>query len=304
MNYISFPKLGIEINISPVALKIGTLEIKWYAICIMIGFLGALVYCLVQGKKKGINSDTFVDIAILSMVFGLIGARIYYVIFKWDQYVKNPIKILYIWEGGLAIYGGIILAVIACFIYIKRKKLSFFKLADIAAPALLIGQACGRWGNFFNQEAFGVNTDLPWGMTGNIITENLHSEAAEVKELFGITLDPIVPVHPTFLYESLWCALGVVVLWLLYKKANKFDGQTALTYVAWYGFERMIVEGLRTDSLILFWNIRISQFIAGVTFVIAIVLLIVLLYLNKKKSFTTQAVAVNEKEEENNGADS
>ncbi len=275
MDYISFPKLGITINISPTAFKIGSIEIKWYALCIMLGFALAIVYVLVQGKKQGFKSDTFIDLAIIAMVFGLIGARLYYVLFRLDQYIKDPISILYIWKGGLAIYGGVILAVLASFVYCRVKKQPFFKLADIAAPALLIGQALGRWGNFFNQEAFGVNTDLPWGMTGNIIAENIRSEAVEVKDRFGILLDSSKPVHPTFLYESLWCLLGVIVLWLFYNKYKKFDGEVALLYCAWYGFERMFVEGLRTDSLILFADIRVSQVIAAATFVAAVVLIIV-----------------------------
>lgn len=275
MDYISFPKLGITVNISPTALKIGSVEIKWYAVCIMLGFALAIVYAIVQGKKQGFKGDTFVDLAIIAMVFGLIGARLYYVAFRIDEYIKNPIKILYIWEGGLAIYGGVILAVFASFIYCRVKKQPFMKLADIAAPALLIGQGIGRWGNFFNQEAFGVNTDLPWGMTGNIIADNIRSEAADIKERFGIILDSSKSVHPTFLYESLWCLLGVLVLWICFKKFKKFDGQIALMYCAWYGLGRMFIEGLRTDSLILFANIRVSQVLAAATFLAAVVLLIV-----------------------------
>ena len=275
MDYISFPGFGITINVSPTAFKIGSVEIKWYALCIMLGFALAIVYVLVQGKKQGFKSDTFIDLAIIAMVFGLIGARLYYVLFRLDQYIKDPISILYIWKGGLAIYGGVILAVLASFVYCRVKKQPFLKLADIAAPALLIGQGIGRWGNFFNQEAFGVNTGLPWGMTGNIVAENIRSEAADIKDRFGILLDSSKPVHPTFLYESLWCLLGVLVLWLFYKKFKKFDGEVALAYCAWYGFERMFVEGLRTDSLILFANVRISQVVAAVTFITAVVLIIV-----------------------------
>ncbi|MBQ6552138.1 MAG: prolipoprotein diacylglyceryl transferase [Clostridia bacterium] len=275
MDYVSFPGLGITINVSPTAFKIGSVEIKWYALCIMLGFALAIVYVLVQGKKQGFKSDIFIDLAIIAMVFGLIGARLYYVLFRLDQYIKDPISILYIWKGGLAIYGGVILAVLASFVYCRVKKQPFLKLADIAAPALLIGQGIGRWGNFFNQEAFGVNTGLPWGMTGNIVAENIRSEAADIKDRFGILLDSSKPVHPTFLYESLWCLIGVLVLWLFYKKFKKFDGEVALAYCAWYGFERMFVEGLRTDSLILFANIRISQVVAAVTFVTAVVLIIV-----------------------------
>ena len=275
MDYVSFPGLGITINVSPTAFKIGSVEIKWYALCIMLGFALAIVYVLVQGKKQGFKSDIFIDLAIIAMVFGLIGARLYYVLFRLDQYIKDPISILYIWKGGLAIYGGVILAVLASFVYCRVKKQPFLKLADIAAPALLIGQGIGRWGNVFNQEAFGVNTGLPWGMTGNIVAENIRSEAADIKDRFGILLDSSKPVHPTFLYESLWCLIGVLVLWLFYKKFKKFDGEVALAYCAWYGFERMFVEGLRTDSLILFANIRISQVVAAVTFVTAVVLIIV-----------------------------
>ena len=287
MDTISFPKLGISLNVSPTAISIGSIEIKWYAICIMLGFILAFVYCLVQGKKQGIKSDTFIDIAIISMVFGIIGARLYYVLFRLDQYLKDPITILYIWNGGLAIYGGVILAVLVGFIYCKKKKVNFLKIADIAAPALLIGQACGRWGNFFNQEAFGVNTELPWGMTGNIISKNIRLEAAEVKKLFGIALDSSKPVHPTFFYESLWCLIGVFVLWYFSKRFKSFDGETALLYGAWYGFERMIVEGLRTDSLILFWNIRVSQLVAMLT-LIASVTLIIVIRIRRKKRITAE----------------
>ena len=155
-----------------------------------------------------------------------------------------------------------------------------------------------------NMESNNIDKDSFKLLIGNIITENIHNEAAEVKELFGITLDPIGPVHPTFLYESLWCAIGVVVLWLLYKKANKFDGQTALTYVAWYGFERMFVEGLRTDSLILFWNIRVSQFLAGISFVAAVSLIVVILIKNRKKALITDKTVFENKEDENDGTNS
>lgn len=289
MDYISFPKLGLRLNVSPVFLKIGSLEIKWYAVCILLGFILALVYCLVQAKKQRINSEVFVDIGIIAMVFGLIGARLYYVLFRLDEYMKNPISILYVWEGGLAIYGGVILAVLVSYLYCRKKKLSFGLLADIAAPAILIGQACGRWGNFFNQEAFGVNTELPWGMTGNIVVENMRREASEVKELFGITLDTSMPVHPTFLYESLWCALGVLVLWLIYKKFKRFDGEVILWYAVWYGLGRMFIEGLRTDSLILFANIRVSQLVALITMVTALVLIIV--FRIRRKRHKPQTVA-------------
>lgn len=294
MDFISFPKLGITLNISPVAFRIGSLEIRWYALCIMLGFILAIVYCLVQSKKQNIKSDTIIDLAIISMVFGLIGARLYYVLFRIKDYIKDPLSIFHIWNGGLAIYGGIILVVIVAFFYCRRKKLPFLKLADIAAPAILIGQACGRWGNFFNQEAFGVNTELPWGMTGNIIAENIRGEASEVKELFGITLDSHLPVHPTFLYESLWCALGVLVLWIIYKKAKRFDGQIILLYCAWYGLGRTVFEGLRTDSLILFANIRVSQLIACFTFAVSVSLLIIMWIRTKKKITSDQTVSMEE----------
>lgn len=284
MDYISFPKLGINLKVSPIAFKIGSFEIRWYALCIMLGFLLAIIYCLVQCKKQNIESDTIIDLAIIAMVFGLIGARIYYVLFRIKDYIKDPLSIFKIWNGGLGIYGGIILVVVVAFFYCRKKKLPFLKLADIAAPAILIGQACGRWGNFFNQEAFGVNTDLPWGMTGNLVAENIRNEASEVEKLFGITLDSHKAVHPTFLYESLWCALGILVLWLVYVKAKKFDGEIILLYCAWYGFGRMFIEGLRTDSLILFANIRVSQLVAFVTFVASLSLIIHLSLKAKKKT--------------------
>lgn len=239
---ISFPKLGLNFNINSSISFLG-LEIRWYALLIVTGMVLAVTFAIREGKKKGITSDTILDIALICIPIAIVGARLYYVIFKWQDYKSNPIDIFKIWEGGLAIYGGIIAGVVAGLLYCHKKRISKGTLADLGGFGFLIGQAIGRWGNFMNGEAHGGPTDLPWGM----LIENGEFD---------------VPVHPTFLYESVWNVLGFVLL-LLYRKHQKFDGEIFLMYVVWYGFGRMWIEGLRTDSLyIANSGIRVSQLLA------------------------------------------
>lgn len=218
-----------------------------------------------------------VDVLIYGTVFAIIGARLYYVFSRWDYYNENLSEIPKIWEGGLAIYGGIIGGLIAAYIVCKVRKLNYWNLLDMATISLLIGQGIGRWGNFTNQEAFGVNTDLPWGMWSEKIADDIIRSQAEYAEK-GFSVDPTLPVHPTFLYESIWCLLGVLVLYIICRKARKFSGQIALCYGVWYGLERTFVEGLRTDSLYIGdTTIRVSQALSAALVVVCALLLVVLL---------------------------
>ena len=256
MYNVQFPGMGISMTIDPVAFSIGDFKVYWYGIVIGIGFALALFFALKNLRRFGIKSDGFIDCVLTGLIFGIIGARLFYVIFKWDYYSVHLDELFAIHNGGLAIYGGVIGALISACIVAKIKKLPVPALLDLAMMGFLIGQGIGRWGNFFNQEAFGTPTDLPWRM----VSENTGG----------------VGVHPCFLYESLWCLLGFFLLWLFSRKFRKYDGQIFLLYLVWYGLERMVVEGLRTDSLYTpIFGLRVSQIIAAVTALTGIVLLIV-----------------------------
>ena len=258
------------------------IQIRFYGAIIAFGFLLAVLFGGRMAYKWKMSLDKMVDVLIYGTIAGIIGARLYYVFSKWDYYGAHPSEIFQIWEGGLAIYGGIIGGVLAAFIVCKVRKMNFWNLFDIASMSLLIGQGIGRWGNFTNQEAFGVNTDKPWGMWSEKIAADVISNQAEYAEK-GFSVDPTLPVHPTFLYESIWCLLGVLVLYIICRKARLFSGQIALCYGIWYGLERTFVEGLRTDSLyIAGTNIRTSQALSAAIVVVCAVLLVALLIKYKK----------------------
>ena len=247
---ISFPALGLEFTMNRVAANIFGKDIYWYGIIICIGFILAALYVNARVKEFGVTSDNLVDCLIICVPIGIVCARIYYVVFEWDYYSQHLSEIIAIWNGGIAIYGAVIGVVIALFAYSRGKKLSFACLCDLAAFGLLIGQCIGRWGNFVNGEAHGGETDLPWGMS----------------------IDGAAPVHPTFLYESLWNLIGFIALHF-YSKKRKFKGEIALLYVAWYGLGRAWIEGLRTDSLYI-GTLRVSQVLAAVSCIVAIALLV------------------------------
>ncbi len=253
-------------------------QIKFYGAIIAFGFLLAVLFGGRMAYKWKMSLDKMVDVLIYGTLAGIVGARLYYVFSKWDYYGEHLSEIPKIWEGGLAIYGGIIGGILAAFIVCKVRKMNFWNLLDIACMSLLIGQGIGRWGNFTNQEAFGVNTDLPWGMWSEKVAEDITRNQALYAEK-GFSVDPNQFVHPTFLYESIWCLLGVLVLYIICCKARKFSGQIALCYGVWYGVERMIVEGLRTDSLYIAGTaIRVSQALsAGIALVCAVLLVVLLI---------------------------
>lgn len=258
MYNVSFPGLGINgLQINPIVISIGEFKITWYGVIIMTGLLLAVVYAMTVSKKRyGIDPDKLLNCVIVGLVTAIIGARLYYVAFEWERYSKDLSKIFSINEGGLAIYGGLIGALIGGLVVAKISRMNIPALLDLAVLGFLIGQGIGRWGNFTNQEAFGTPTDLPWGM----ISQNTG----------GVT------VHPCFLYESLWCLLGFVVLHFFSKYLRKYDGQVFLMYLVWYGAERMVVEGLRTDSLMTpILNLRVSQVLSAVLVLIGLVFLII-----------------------------
>jgi phosphatidylglycerol:prolipoprotein diacylglycerol transferase len=232
----------------PIAFKIFGIPIMWYGLFIASGVLIGTILALKSAKRKGIDEDTLLDFLLFVIPGAIIGARLYYVIFSWDTYRDNPIQALNIRGGGLAIHGAIIVGVIIAIFFCKKRKLSFWKLADIVAPSLILGQAIGRWGNFTNGEAHGGPTDLPWG----IIVDG-------------------VKVHPTFLYESIWNFLVFgFLLWYTYKDKSKVDGEVFLLYLILYSVARLFIEGLRTDSL-MFGPIRVAQLFSLSAIVIGII---------------------------------
>lgn len=256
---VTFPHLGLEFNINPVAFSIGNFHVYWYGIIIAAGFLLALIYASFSCKKMNIDINRLFDVVIVGLITGVIFARLFYVVFyPGDKYWKNPLEIFQIHDGGLAIYGGIIGAVVFGSLMAKLRKLKVTAVLDIAALGFLIGQCVGRWGNFINQEAFGSATELPWGM---------HSENT------AAVVDG--NVHPCFLYESLLCLLGFVLLHFFTRRFRRYDGQTFLLYIVWYGACRFFIEGLRTDSLIIpGTGLRVSQVIAAACVVAGIILLV------------------------------
>ena len=257
--HVQFPGLGIDTTVNTDAFHIGDFTIKWYGVIIAVGFLLAFLYALSSCKKMNINQDRLLDVVIVGILVGVVGARLYYVAFyPGDMYIKDPKSILYIWNGGLAIYGGIIGGLLGGAVMAKIRKLKISAVLDVASLGFLIGQGIGRWGNFVNQEAFGTKTTVPWRMYSEN-TEAVVGGAA----------------HPCFFYESVWCLLGFLLLHFFTRKLRRYDGQTFLLYLIWYGVGRFFIEGMRTDSLIAFANIRVSQLVAAVTVLASIVLLIV-----------------------------
>ncbi len=253
---ISFPSLGLEMD-PPRVLELGPLTIHFYGLIIATGLILAAVYGMKRAKQFGLTEDHILDGVLYVTPFAILCARAYYCIFSWPQYADNPISVLYIWEGGLAIYGGVLGAVIGILVYCRCKKISVGAVLDIVALGFLIGQAMGRWGNFFNREAFGAET-------ANFLRMGLYNTVTQTVEYH----------HPTFLYESVWNLAGFVMLHFA-SKHRRYDGQIALGYMAWYGLGRAWIEGLRTDSLYIgSTGIRVSQLLAAASCAAAVILLI------------------------------
>ena len=255
---ITFPSLGLSWDPAR-NITIGPLTIQFYGLIIAVGLLLAVIYACKRSRQFGMTADDLTDGVLWIVPLAIVCARLYYCIFSWEDYASNPISILYIQQGGLAIYGGVIGAAIGIVIFALAKKIKIGAVLDITSLGFLIGQSIGRWGNFFNREAFGAVTDsfLRMGLT------NKYTGA-------------VTYYHPTFLYESLWNAFGFVLLHFLSKK-RKYDGQIALGYLAWYGLGRTFIEGLRMDSL--YWgNFRVSQMLAAITCFIAVAILMLMAF--------------------------
>lgn len=278
-------------------------SIKFYGAIIAFGFLLAVLFGGRMAYKWKIDLNKMVDILIYGTIGGILGARLYYVAFEWEYYSRHLAEIPQIWHGGLAIYGGLIGGIVAAFFTCRRNGVDFFKLLDLAGMSFLIGQGIGRWGNYANQEAFGTNTDLPWGMSSAKITEYINLHQSEFLEK-GITMDASRPVHPTFLYESVWCILSFFILYLICRKAYKFSGQLILGYGILYGAERAVVEGLRTDSLYIgSTTLRVSQALSMVLVAVCLVILIAKLCKLKKHPVPYSPIeAVPEKTETDEAA--
>ena len=246
MKEIVFPGLGLNLKINSIAISIGSIDIYWYAICIVLAFAVGCLLCRKDDGKYNIKYEDILELFIFVIPASIICARLYFVIFNLKDYINNPIEILNIRNGGLAIYGGIIGAVITIFIYCKIKKMKILDVLDYIAPYLPLGQAIGRWGNFFNAEAHGIETTSFFRM--GLIENGRYIE-----------------VHPTFLYESIACFCIFIILYIL-KNKRKYKGQITYTYLALYGLIRAFIEGLRTDSLMI-WDFRISQVLSTILFV-------------------------------------
>ena len=281
---ISFPSLGIDID--PVReFSLGPLNIHMYGLIIAFGLFLAVVYSMRRAKQFGVTEDHILDGVLWVTPFAFICARAYYCIFQWEElYASNPISVFYIWEGGIAIYGGVLGAVAGIIVFCKIKKISLGAALDLVLLGFLIGQSIGRWGNFFNREAFGAETDT-WLRMG--------------------LLDPVTGVvtyhHPTFLYESAWNALGFVILHFLSKR-REYDGQIALGYVVWYGLGRTFIEGLRTDSLYIpGTQLRVSQVLAAVSCLIAVAVLVYFMFKPPVKKLFADRVAEDTTESDEGG---
>lgn len=270
---ISFPGLfgDWEFNPSPVAVPIGN-GIYWYGIIICLGLVLAILFCARRAKDYGLKGDDVYDMVIWQIPLCILGSRIYYVVFNLGRYIKDDGgldfgKMVAVWDGGLAIYGTVIVSVLVLFVFCKKRKIPFGAFADLGCMGLLIGQAVGRWGNFMNREAFGSETTLPWRM-------RLWKSASE-----------FIEVHPTFLYESLWNLAGLLLIVFVISRVRTFDGENTCFYFIWYGLGRAWIEGVRTDTLKLFgWElfgqpIRVSQLLSVLLVIAGLAVLII----NKRK---------------------
>lgn len=271
---IWFPNLGIKIqHLSRVAITIFNIDIYWYAIIIVIGILCGLLLAQHEAKRTNQNPDIYWDFAIIAIFISIICARLYYVIFSWDSYKNNLIKIFAIREGGLAIYGGIIGGILTAIVFCKVRKIKLGVLADVTAPSLLLGQSIGRWGNFVNREAFGDYTDSLFALRYKLEqVSNVPVSVFEKRLIYnGVEY---IQVQPTFLYESVW-NLAVFIILIMYKKNKKFDGEIFILYLFGYPLGRIWIEGLRTDQLLLGGtSIAVSQLLSAVLIIISIILLV------------------------------
>lgn len=255
-NLVGFPGLSLEIQLNRVAFTLFGHDVYWYGLIIVFGLICGTLIGVKNAKKIGLSADCIYDYLLWAIPACMVGARAYYVATSWKDYRDNPLSVLYIWEGGIAIYGAVIAAIITMLIFCKIKKLRAYDMLDCCCSGLILGQAIGRWGNFVNGEAYGTVTSLPWRMS--------IEKAGQILE-----------VHPTFLYESLWNIIGFALLLFLFYRHRTFGGKIFWTYLLWYGIGRFFIEGLRTDSLYI-GIFRISQIVALISVILSSAMLIFL----------------------------
>ncbi|EPD50630.1 prolipoprotein diacylglyceryl transferase [Paenisporosarcina sp. HGH0030] len=246
----------------PIAISLGPIDVRWYGAIIAFGIVLAFLVAQREMLKRGFHEEFLTDLLIWAVPLAILGARLYYVIFKWEYYSENPGDILQVWEGGLAIHGALIASFVTAYVFTKKRKVSFLKLADVVAPSILIGQTIGRWGNFMNQEAHG-------GPVSRAFLENMFLPDWIIEQM---RIDGTY-YHPTFLYESIWNFMGVVILILL-RRVNLLRGEMFLFYLIWYSVGRFFIEGLRTDSLYLLGELRTAQVVSLITVVVALLIVV------------------------------
>lgn len=268
--FVTFPGLGLEFHLNTIAVSItDSFGIHWYGVIIALGFLLAVIWGSAQKDRFGITQDNIYDLLLAAVPLSIVGARLYYVIFEFGTYYvpgdikQTLINIVRVWDGGLAIYGGVIAAVLTALVFCRLRKISFLAFADLGGMGLLIGQLVGRWGNFVNVEAFGSVTDAAWRMSGPNVANYLQRTGQIDTAVYEQIVDGTLGVHPTFFYESAWNLIGLLIIAILLMPRRKFDGQLFFFYLVWYGVGRFWIEGLRTDSLYIpGTSLRVSQALA------------------------------------------
>ncbi|MBQ7499669.1 MAG: prolipoprotein diacylglyceryl transferase [Clostridia bacterium] len=296
-NTISFPNIGINgITVREVAFSVFGLQVRWYGIIITTAIIAAVLYVMYRAKQAGISSDDVLDFAIAVIVSGVVGARAYYVLttLGTGEY-KTFYDVIAIWNGGLAIYGGIIGGGLAAMITARIKKIPFLLFFDLLAPAVMMAQSIGRWANFINGEAYGSVSEYTFLGIKKTIDASRLPWLMKIEEHTGNSVSSVL-AQPTFLYESLWNLIGFILINMFYKK-KKYDGQIFFAYIAWYGFGRMFIEGMRTDSLTV-GSVRISQLIGALCFAVGTVLFFI--FLKKAPSAAAAAEIVNNENSEDN----
>ncbi len=265
MGNVGFPGLGLELQLRRYAFTVFNLEIYWYGIIIALAFLLAVLLALKSCREYDLVPDNILDLVLFAAPAAIVFARLFYVVFSWDQYKDNLVDIVKIRDGGLAIYGGVIGAILVAWLYARKKNIPFLKLADFGIPYLALGQGIGRWGNFVNQEAFGTPTTLPWRMNGNVIDRYI-TDTMPLADL------SVWGVHPTFLYESIW-DIALFFFLASFRKRKKEDGEGLFLYFVLYGIGRAFIEGLRTDSLYI-GSLRVSQVLSVLLMILGLTLFI------------------------------
>ncbi len=272
---INFPNLGIQLEHVGQKISIFGLDIAYYGMIIGFGILAGILVAVKEAKRTKQNPETYYDLALYAVIFSIIGARLYYVAFSWDLYKDDLLSILNLRQGGLAIYGGVIAAVLTVFVFSRVKNISFGLLVDTAGLGLILGQIIGRWGNFFNREAFGEYTNNLFAMQFPVDAVRMSDITEKMREHIEVINGvEFIQVHPTFLYESLW-NIGVLIFLLLWRNRKKFDGEIFLMYLFGYGIGRFWIEGLRTDQLQFFNGVAVSQVLAAVLVVVSIIWVVI-----------------------------